>query len=39
MTFSDEAGILAWRGLVMSGEKSLDRVSLLAGHKLGFNFM
>ncbi|XP_078383691.1 uncharacterized protein LOC144666196 isoform X2 [Oculina patagonica] len=37
-SFSDEDGILAWRGLVTSNEKSLGCVSLLAGHKLGFNF-
>jgi len=37
-SFSDEDGILAWRGLVTSNEKSLGCVSLLTGHKLGLNF-
>lgn len=37
-TFSDEDGILVWRGLVTSSNKSLGRVSLFGGHKLGFNF-
>lgn len=37
-SFADDDGILVWRGLVTSGNRSLGRVSLLAGHKLGVNF-
>jgi len=36
-TCDEKGGILVWRGLVTSRNKSLGRVSLFSGHRLGFN--